>query len=82
MTLTVIVEPASTNWCAYTPDDIGFVGATGATRDEAVESFKSALMAHLRAMWEDGRDLPDITELNVLETVPFDFQNSAMPVAA
>ena len=66
--LTVILEKTTTNWCAYTPDDIGVVVATGQTRDEVVENFRSALRSHLAVMTEEGLPVPIITGLAIQET--------------
>ncbi len=67
--LTVVVERAGNNWCAYTPDDIGVVVATGPTRAETIKNFRSALKTHLDVMREDGLPTPDVTELEIRETV-------------
>jgi predicted RNase H-like HicB family nuclease len=66
--LSVILEKTATNWCAYTPDDIGVVVATGQTRDEVVENFRSALRSHLEVMADEGLPVPAITELAIKET--------------
>ncbi len=68
-TVTVILEQGPNNWGAYTPDDIGSVIATGATREETIEQFRSALEFHLRVMREKGMPTPDVTELEIRETV-------------
>ena len=67
--LTVIVERAGNNWCAHTPDDIGVVVATGQTRPQTIENFRVALRTHLEVMQEDGLPTPDVTELEIRETV-------------
>lgn len=66
--LTVILKKTASNWCAFTPDDIGVVVATGMTRDEVVENFRSALKSHLEVMAEEGMPLPTITGLEIRET--------------
>jgi len=66
--LSVILEKTATNWCAYTPDDIGVVVATGQTRDEVVENFRSALRSHLEVMADEGLPVPIITALAIQET--------------
>jgi len=66
--LSVILEKTATNWCAYTPDDIGVIVATGQTRDEVVENFRSALRSHLGVMSDEGLPVPVITELAIQET--------------
>lgn len=69
-TVTVIVERAPGNWCAYTPDEIGVVVATGPTRDAVIESFRSALRSHLQAMRDQGLSIPDVRRLQIQEMVP------------
>lgn len=68
-TLTVVVEQATNNWCAYTPDEIGVIVATAGTREAVIESFRSALGLHLRSMREEGLAVPHITRLEVRETM-------------
>lgn len=65
--LTVVLEKTATNWCAYTPDDIGVVVATGQTRDEVVENFRSALRSHLEVMAEEGLPVPTVSGLEIRE---------------
>ena len=67
MVVTVMLEKTPTNWCAYTPDDIGVVVATGNTRDEVVENFRSALRSHLETMEDEGLPVPSITGLDIRE---------------
>lgn len=66
--LSVILEKTATNWCAYTPDEIGVIVATGQTRDEVVENFRSALRSHLEVMADEGLPVPIITGLAIQET--------------
>ena len=66
--LSVILGKTATNWCAYTPDDIGVIVATGQTRDEVVENFRSALRSHLEVMADEGLPVPIIAELVIQET--------------
>lgn len=66
--LSVILEKTATNWCTYTPDDIGIVVATGQTHDEVVENFRSALRSHLEVMADEGLPVPIITGLAIKET--------------
>ena len=68
--LTVILEKTPSNWCAYTPDDIGVVVATGQTRDEVVENFRSALRSHLEVMAEEGLPVPNVRGLEIRESAP------------
>ena len=67
--LTVILEWAGNNWCAYTPDDIGVVVATGQTREETSDRFGAALKTHLEVMREDGLPTPEVRELEIREMV-------------
>jgi predicted RNase H-like HicB family nuclease len=69
MTLNVILERTSTNWCAFTPDDIGVVFSTAAARDEVIDNFRVALKARLDAMKADGIPVPHIDKLNIQELV-------------
>jgi len=65
--LTVVLEKTVSNWCAYTPDDIGVIVATGRTRDEVVENFRSALKSHLEVMADEGLSVPTISRLEIRE---------------
>lgn len=67
--ITVILEEGPNNWGAYTPDDIGSVVVTAASREEVITQFRSALDFHLRGMREDGLPTPDVTELEIRELV-------------
>ena len=69
MKITVVLEEGPNNWGAYTPDDIGCVVVTAKTREEVIKQFRSALDFHLRGMHEDGLPTPDVTELEIRETV-------------
>ena len=69
MTINVILEKTDTNWCAFTPDDIGSVFTTGTSRDEAIDNFRSALRSHLAAMKDEGFDTPLVDGLNVQDLV-------------
>ena len=68
-TITVILEQGSSGWGAYTPDDIGSIIATGATREETIEQFRSALKFHLKVMREEGMPTPEVAGLEIRETV-------------
>jgi predicted RNase H-like HicB family nuclease len=70
MTLNVILEQTESNWCAFTPDDIGVVASTGKNRDEAIQSFRAALRGHLEAMQAEGLPVPAIENLNIQELIP------------
>ncbi len=67
MPLTVIVERAAGSWCAYTPDDIGVVVATGPNRDETIGKFRPALRSHSSTMRDEGLSVPNVTQLEVRE---------------
>ncbi len=54
----IIVEKASDNFSAYSPDVPGCV-ATGATREEAESEMHQALQMHLDDIKEDGLPLPE-----------------------
>lgn len=69
MTVNVVLEQTPENWGAYTPDDIGCVVACGETREETIALFREALQQHLRVMREAGQTVPDVTELEIRETV-------------
>jgi predicted RNase H-like HicB family nuclease len=69
MKITVVLEQTKNNWGAYTPDDIGSVIATGKTREETIENFRSALHFHLEGLRETGLAAPDVTELELRELV-------------
>ena len=69
MKVDVIVERTGNNWCAYTPDDIGVVVATGPTREKTIENLREALRTHLEVMREDGLPTPDVTGLEIREIV-------------
>ena len=71
MTITVVLEQTPNNWGAFTPDDIGCVIACGDTREETLRLFQNALVSHLEAMRQEGRSVPEITGLEIHETVPF-----------
>lgn len=70
MKITVILERTANNWGAFTPDDVGSIIACGDTRQETLKLFRDALKSHLAAMRADGRDAPDVTELEIRETIP------------
>ena len=69
MKIAVILEEGPNNWGAHTPDEIGCVIVTAPTREKVIEQFRSALDFHLRGMREDGLPTPNMTELEIRETV-------------
>jgi predicted RNase H-like HicB family nuclease len=69
MKVDVIVERAGNNWCAYAPDLEDVVVATGATRDETIDNFRDAVRGLLDYKREEGQTVPDVTELEIRETM-------------
>ncbi len=69
MKVDVIVEWAGNNWCAYAPDLADVVVATGATRDETILRFRDALHGLMDYKRDGGQPMPDVTELEIRETV-------------
>ena len=53
----VVVEKSDTGYSAYSPDVLG-CAATGKTIDRTIARMKSALALHLRAIVEDGEEIP------------------------
>ncbi len=53
----VVIQKASSNYCAYLPDVLGCI-STGDTIEEARQNMKEALESHLERMAEDGDPLP------------------------
>ena len=54
----VVIEPAGSNYSAYSPDLPGCV-ATGATREEARERMQQAIALHLAGLREDHLPIPE-----------------------
>jgi len=54
----VIIERATNNFAAYSPDLPGCV-ATGATREEVQQRMREAIQMHVDGMREDGTPLPE-----------------------
>ena len=70
MTVDVLIEKNDESWGASTLDDaIGFIGAFGDTRDEAITKFRTMLRDHLAFMAEEGQHVPPVTELEIRELV-------------
>ena len=69
MKVDVIVERAGDNRCAYAPDMADVVVATGATRDETILRFRDALHGLMDYKRDEGQPVPDVTELEIQETV-------------
>jgi len=53
----VIIEKATSNYSAYSPDLPGCV-ATGKTKDQAARNMHQAIKAHLDGLREDGLPIP------------------------
>ncbi len=53
----IAVEKSETGYSAYSPEVLGCV-ATGKTIDKTLAIMKSALTRHLRAILEDGEEIP------------------------
>ena len=68
MVLNVIVEKTSDGWGAYAPDLDAAIIALGETREEAIQDFRDALLDIFDLRREEGRDVPDITALEIRET--------------
>lgn len=69
MKVDVVIERAGGNWCAFAPDLEDVVVATGATRDETVERFREALRGLADYKRRAGLPFPDVTELEIRETL-------------
>ena len=54
----VVIEPAGSNYSAYSPDLPGCV-STGDTRDEATANMYEAIQLHLEGLKEDGIPVPE-----------------------
>ena len=68
MVLNVIVEKTSDGWGAYAPDLDAAIIALGDTREEAIQDFRNALLDIFDLRREEGRDVPNITVLEIRET--------------
>ena len=53
----IVVEKSETGYSAYSPEVVGCV-ATGKSIDKTLANMKSALAMHLRALLEEGEELP------------------------
>ena len=69
MKIDVIIERAGNNWSAYAPDLDDVVVATGDTREETVSNFRDALRGLIQHKHQEGLAAPDVTELEIRETV-------------
>ncbi|MDQ2784900.1 MAG: type II toxin-antitoxin system HicB family antitoxin [Chloroflexota bacterium] len=83
MRYAIIIEKATNNYSAYTPDVPGCI-ATGATVEETVQQMREALASHFELMREDGDPVP-VPETNVAYVdVPDSYEEAARtrPLAA
>lgn len=69
MKIDVILEWANMNWSAYATDLDDVVFATGDTREETISNFRDALSGLIKHKHEEGLPAPDVTELEIRETV-------------
>lgn len=67
MVLNVILEKTSDGWGAYAPDLDAAIIALGETREEAIQDFRDALLDIFDLRREEGRDVPNITALEIRE---------------
>ena len=58
----VVVEKASGNYSAYSPDLPGCI-ATGETREEAEQNIHEAVLMHVRGLIEDNLLVPESRSL-------------------
>ena len=70
MTLTVVLERTENNWGAFAPDLADSVVATGDTKQETIENFRDALLDLFDDKREQGQVPPDVTNLEIRETLP------------
>ena len=71
MKMNVIIERIANNWTAYTPDDGFCVIATAKSRTKLIERFREAVKDQIGVLREDGHQVPEITELEIHETLAF-----------
>ncbi len=53
----IIIEKSQTGYSAYSPDVPGCI-ATGQTIEKTIVNMKTALKLHLRALLDDGEEIP------------------------
>jgi hypothetical protein len=72
LTIEVLTEDAGTNWTASSNDEAikGVVMATAPTKDEAVSKFRKLLGDHIAFQRARGVQIPDVSELKIIELVP------------
>ena len=54
----IVVEPADTGYCAYSPDLPGCV-STGATPEEVEGNMREAIEFHLEGLKAEGDEVPE-----------------------
>jgi predicted RNase H-like HicB family nuclease len=65
----IIIEKASGNYSAYSPDLAGCV-ATGATVEEAEGNMRQAIEMHVRGLVEDNLPVPESNAMAEYISVP------------
>jgi predicted RNase H-like HicB family nuclease len=69
MIVTVVIEQGPNNWGAHAPDLEDCVISTGDTREETISRFRDALRGLIQYKHEEGLPAPDVTGLEIRETV-------------
>jgi len=71
MKIRVLVEHGNSNWAASSESDEigGVVVATAESRAAVLDKFRSALRFHIEGLAAEGRELPQIDGLEVMEVV-------------
>ena len=62
MRYAVVIEKSENHFCAYVPDLPGFM-KSGASIDEIEANIHDAIVHHLDALCEDGRQIPAPTAI-------------------
>ena len=62
MRYAVVIEKSENHFCAYVPDLPGFM-KSGASIDEIEANIHDAIVHHLDALGEDGRQIPAPTAI-------------------
>ncbi len=64
----VVIEKASHNYSAYSPDLPGCV-ATGKTREDTTRNMREAIKLHIQGLWEDKLPIPKPSSFLEMMTV-------------
>jgi predicted RNase H-like HicB family nuclease len=64
----VLIAPTRTGYSAHVPDLPGCI-ATGRTIEETKARMQKAITMHLAAMREDGDEIPEPSQVELLEVV-------------